>query len=153
MSSPLSRPHLASHSLDTRAQWFPALLLFVSGAAALIFQVLWIKQLSLVVGVEVYAITTGISAFFAGLALGGWLFGRLADRVANPWRLYALLELLVALTAVGATLALAGAAAPFAELALHLGLLAWGLPLLLVGAPAVLMGGTLPVLVLSLIHI
>ncbi|UVM13947.1 fused MFS/spermidine synthase [Pseudomonas protegens] len=150
MSSPLSRPHLASHSLDTRMQWFPALLLFVSGAAALIFQVLWIKQLSLVVGVEVYAITTGISAFFAGLALGGWLFGRLADRVANPWRLYALLELLVALTAVGATLALAGAAAPFAELALHLGLLAWGLPLLLVGAPAVLMGGTLPVLVRAL---
>ena len=150
MSSPLSQPQVASHSLDTRAQWFPALLLFVSGTAALIYQVLWIKQLSLVVGVEIYAITTGISAFFAGLALGGWLFGRLADRVGNPWRLYALLELLVAVTAVATTLALARAAAPFAELTQHLGLLAWALPLLLVGLPALLMGGTLPVLVRAL---
>ena len=62
----------------------PALLLFISGGAALVYQVLWIKQLSLVVGVEVYAITTGISAFFAGLALGGLLFGRLADRGSVP---------------------------------------------------------------------
>ena len=33
-------------------------LLFASGAAALIFQVLWIKQLSLVVGIDVYAVVT-----------------------------------------------------------------------------------------------
>lgn len=44
----------------------PALLLFASGAAALVYQVLWIKQLSLVVGVDVYAVTTGVSTFFAG---------------------------------------------------------------------------------------
>jgi hypothetical protein len=48
-----------------------ASLLIASGAAALVYQVLWVKQLSLVVGVDVYAITTGVSAFFAGLALGG----------------------------------------------------------------------------------
>ena len=65
-SSAIPAPHVASPAL-----LIPALLLFVSGAAALVYQVLWIKQLSLVVGVEVYAITTGISAFFAGLALGG----------------------------------------------------------------------------------
>ena len=56
--------------------WAVIGLVFASGFAGLVYQVLWIKQLSLVVGVEVYAITTGISAFFAGLALGGWL-GRL----------------------------------------------------------------------------
>src|SRR5215470_1388328 len=64
----------------------PALWLFASGTAALIYQVLWIKQLSLVVGVDVYAVTTGVSAFFAGLALGGALFGRWADRLARPCR-------------------------------------------------------------------
>lgn len=69
------------------AMWMPALLLFASGGAALVFQVLWVKQLSLVVGVEVYAVTTAISAFFAGLALGGLAFGRLADRLARPLRL------------------------------------------------------------------
>ncbi|MGB3127521.1 MAG: fused MFS/spermidine synthase, partial [Pseudomonas sp.] len=128
----------------------PALLLFISGSAALVYQVLWIKQLSLVVGVEVYAITTGISAFFAGLALGGLLFGRLADRFAQPLLLYAGLELLVAVFGVGATLALGTAAEPFAWLEQRVGLLAWWLPFVLVGIPAVLMGATLPVLVRAL---
>ena len=47
-----------------------ALLLFFSGVAALVYQAIWIKQLALVVGVDVYAVTTGVSGFFAGLALG-----------------------------------------------------------------------------------
>ncbi|WP_192560783.1 fused MFS/spermidine synthase [Pseudomonas allokribbensis] len=138
-------PHTAAPAL-----LIPALLLCISGAAALVYQVLWIKQLSLVVGVEVYAITTGISAFFAGLAIGGWLFGRWADRLAQPVLLYAGLEVLVAVLGVGATFAMSVAASPFAWLQDHVGLLAWLLPFMLVGAPAVLMGGTLPVLVRSL---
>ncbi|MFC4863192.1 fused MFS/spermidine synthase [Pseudomonas sp. MAHUQ-62] len=128
----------------------PAALLFISGGAALVYQVLWVKQLSLVVGVEVYAVTTGISAFFAGLALGGLVFGRWADRLRRPVRLYALLELAVAVLGVGATLALANSAGLFARLEDRIGLLAWLLPFLLVGLPAFLMGGTLPVLVRSL---
>ena len=51
-----------------------AILLFVSGAAALVYQTLWVKQLGLVVGVDVYAVTTTVSAFFAGLALGSAFF-------------------------------------------------------------------------------
>ncbi len=43
-------------------------LLFFSGIAALIYQTIWIKQLTLVVGIDVYAVTTGVSGFFAGLA-------------------------------------------------------------------------------------
>ncbi|MEO6676937.1 MAG: fused MFS/spermidine synthase, partial [Pseudomonas sp.] len=144
-SSAIPAPHVAAPAL-----LIPALLLFVSGAAALVYQVLWIKQLSLVVGVEVYAITTGISAFFAGLALGGLLFGRWADRLQQPVLLYAGLEVLVAVIGVGATFAMSLAASPFAWLEQHVGLLAWLLPFALVGIPALLMGGTLPVLVRSL---
>ena len=33
------------------------ILLFFSGAAALVYQILWVKQLALVVGVDVYAVT------------------------------------------------------------------------------------------------
>ncbi|UVL37943.1 fused MFS/spermidine synthase [Pseudomonas sp. B21-040] len=140
----------APQTATSPALLIPALLLFVSGAAALVYQVLWIKQLSLVVGVEVYAITTGISAFFAGLALGGLLFGRWADRLQQPVLLYAGLEVLVAVLGVGATFAMSMAASPFAWLEQHIGLLAWVLPFALVGIPALLMGGTLPVLVRSL---
>ncbi|EPJ2809334.1 fused MFS/spermidine synthase [Pseudomonas putida] len=128
----------------------PATLLFLSGAAGLVYQVLWIKQLSLVVGVEVHAVATGISAFFAGLAFGGLLFGRWADRLQRPVRLYVYLELAVALMGLGATLGLAHAAGPFARLEASAGLLAWALPFVLVGVPALLMGGTLPVLVRAL---
>ncbi|MCY1345402.1 Polyamine aminopropyltransferase [compost metagenome] len=129
---------------------YPAALLFVSGLAALVYQVLWIKQLSLVVGVEVHAIAAGISAFFAGLALGGLLFGRRADRLQRPVRLYCLLEVAVALLGIGATLALARSAEAFALLEAKAGLFAWALPFLLVGLPALLMGGTLPVLMRAL---
>ncbi|MEL7937080.1 fused MFS/spermidine synthase [Pseudomonas delhiensis] len=128
----------------------PALLMFASGGAALVFQVLWVKQLSLVVGVEVYAVTTAISAFFAGLALGGLAFGRWADRLRRPVRLYAGLELLVAALGVAASVALAHAAGPFARLEAGTGLAAWLLPFALVGLPAFFMGGTLPVLVRAL---
>ncbi|MFJ4053868.1 fused MFS/spermidine synthase [Pseudomonas sp. NPDC089743] len=143
----------SSSSSETQAPlpWLlPAALLFVSGGAALIYQVLWVKQLSLVVGVEVYAITAGISAFFAGLAMGGLLFGRWADRLRHPVKLYAGLELAVAVLAVAATLGLAQSAALFSRLEASVGLLAWLLPLSLVGLPAFLMGGTLPVLVRAL---
>jgi spermidine synthase len=129
---------------------WPILLLFASGAAALIYQVLWIKQLALVIGVDVRAVTTGVSAFFAGLALGGWLFGRIADRSRRPLLLYAWLEAGALVLALAATFALARAAAPFAALEKHAGVFAWALPFVLVGLPAVLMGGTLPVLMRAL---
>ena len=125
------------------------LLLFFSGAAALIYQVLWIRQLSLVVGVEVYSIAIAVSAFFAGLAAGGALLGRIADRWNRPLLGYALLEFGVALAGILATLALGHAAGPFVIMQDHAGFLAWAIPFLLVGVPAFFMGGTLPVAVRS----
>ena len=127
-----------------------ALLLVVSGAAALIYQVLWIKQLTLIVGVDVYAVTTGVSAFFAGLALGGLLIGRWADRVARPLRLYAVLEIGVAVVGVVMTIALAHTASLFATLEQQSSMLAWTLVFLMVGVGPFLMGGTLPAMVRSL---
>lgn len=127
-----------------------ALLLVASGTVALLFQILWIKQLTLIVGVEVYAVTTGVSAFFAGLALGGLVLGRRADRTPRPLRLYAGLELGVAVLGVATTLALAHAARPFAALESRSSLLAWALLFSLVGLAPFLMGGTLPAMLRSL---
>src|SRR5271170_2246653 len=135
--------------LSARSALF-ALLLFSSGTAALIYQVLWIRQLTLVVGVEIYSITIAVSAFFAGLALGSALIGRIADRWRRPLLLYSLLEAGVALAAVTATILLAHAAGPFVAILARTGFLAWALPFLLVAIPALLMGGTLPVAVRSL---
>lgn len=128
----------------------PAVLLLLSGASALVFQVLWIKQLSLVVGVEVSAIAGAVSAFFLGLALGGWFLGKRADRVERPLRLYAWLEAGVAVSCVAVTWALARSAAPFVAVESISPLLAWLMVGMLLAIPSFLMGGTLPVLMRAL---
>ncbi len=122
-------------------------MLFLSGVSALVYQTLWVKQLTLIVGVDVYAVTTAVSAFFAGLALGGGLFGRRADRAARPLRFFAALEAGTGVLGLGVTLALAHAAPVFVSLEAVSRLLAWGLLFLAIGLPALLMGGTLPALV------
>jgi spermidine synthase len=136
----------SSDKLNTSAF---AALLFCSGVAALVYQVLWIKQLSLVVGVEIYSISIAVSAFFAGLALGGFVIGRWADRLTNPLFTYALLEAGIAFLGIAATSLLGHTAQLFATMEAHVGLLAWGLPFLIVGLPAFLMGGTLPIALCS----
>jgi len=128
----------------------PALLLLASGTAGLIFQVLWIKQLALVVGIDVQAVAVGVSAFFGGLALGGWAFGRMADRSGRPLALYAAIEAGVAVLGLAATLGLGLAPGPFVRAQEAVGPLAWFIPVALVGIPATLMGGTLPVLMQAL---
>ena len=72
----------------------PLLLLFVlSGAAGLIYEVVWARQLVLVFGNTSQAVSTILTGFFGGLAIGGFVGGRIADRVARPLRMYGVLEL------------------------------------------------------------
>lgn len=75
-------------------------LFLASGASGLMYQVVWLRVLSRILGVTLYATATVVAAFMAGLALGSFLFGRLIDRKANPLKVYAILELLVGATAL-----------------------------------------------------
>lgn len=68
--------------------WF-----FLSGAAALIYQVIWARQLELVFGSTPHAIATILSVFMGGLALGSLCFGRLGDKTNRPLLYYCFLEL------------------------------------------------------------
>jgi len=67
-------------------------LLFCSGFSALIYEIVWAKQLTLMLGSSISAISIVTATFMGGLALGSWLFGRVADHASNPLKLYALLE-------------------------------------------------------------
>ena len=62
-----------------------------SGAAALIYEVAWTRALSLVMGSTTYAVSTMLGTFMAGLALGAFFGGRLADRGKNLLILFWLL--------------------------------------------------------------
>lgn len=75
------------------------LLFFVSGAAGLVYEVVWVRELTARFGSGVYAVGAVLASFMGGLALGATLFGRIADRLARPLLVYALLELLIAATA------------------------------------------------------
>ena len=73
------------------------LALFVaSGAAGLIYQVVWSRELVLVFGNTTQAVATIVTAFMAGLGFGSLAGGRLADTSLRPLRLYGLVELAVA---------------------------------------------------------
>jgi len=69
---------------------------FLSGAAGLIFEVVWFYRAGLVFGNSVWAASIVLSSFMAGLALGTALAGRYGPRLTRPVRAYARLEAIVA---------------------------------------------------------
>ena len=61
------------------------LTIFVlSGAAALIDEIVWSRQLVLVFGNTTQAVSAILAGFFGGIAIGSFVGGRIADRVPNP---------------------------------------------------------------------
>lgn len=73
-----SRPRL-----DPGTDLLAALLFFMSGFAALIYQVIWQRVLGIFSGVHIYSITMIVTAFMAGLGVGSLLGGRYADRLSR----------------------------------------------------------------------
>lgn len=74
---------------------------FLSGAAALVYQVVWQRILTLHTGVGVVSVALIVAAFMAGLGLGSHAGGVLSARVSprRALRLFALLEVAVGLFA------------------------------------------------------
>jgi len=68
------------------------LLFFISGATGLIYEVVWTRLLTLVLGNTHYSVSTVLTTFMGGLALGSFFGGRLIDRGGRPLLIYALLE-------------------------------------------------------------
>ena len=82
-----------------------SLAFFFSGAAGLIFQVVWFHRAGLVFGSSVWAVTIVLSSFMGGLAIGNALAGKWASRVSRPFVAYARLEALVAIAGLAVTFA------------------------------------------------
>jgi len=88
----------------------PLILLFLllSGSCGLVYEILWLKMLTLVIGNTVFAVTTVLTAFMGGLALGSYLAGRYSDKIENPLRTYGILEGGIGLYALLLPLLIAG---------------------------------------------
>ncbi len=69
-------------------------LFFLSGATALTYQTLWVRELQVTLfGTSTFAISTVLASFMGGLAVGGFAMARFADRLTRPLRLYGWLEI------------------------------------------------------------
>ena len=129
-------------------------LFFLSGACGLVYEVVWMRMLTLVFGATAFATSTILASLFAGLALGGFYFGRVIDKGRNPLLVYALLEtgigifaFLIPLLFSALSEVYVGISRHFAVSYYQLSLLRFALSFLVLLVPATLMGGTLPVIV------
>jgi spermidine synthase len=148
MSVPDSRPSLQP-SPGVGPLWLVAF--FLSGAVALVYQVLWTRQLGLVFGVTIQAVSTVLACFMGGLALGSYVAGRWSDRLRRPLRAFAWMEVAIAIAAFATPLALSAADALFVSLTPTLEsrpalttLVRIALSTLVLIVPATLMGTTYP---------
>ncbi len=133
------------------------LLFFVSGASALAFETLWFHQAGLALGHSVWASSLVLAGFMAGLGLGNFIAARRGDRLGNPLRVYAIVELLVAGSGVLLVLGLPKLGAALAPVlgGMHdspalLNATRLGIAFLLLLVPSTAMGLTLPVLTKAL---
>ena len=142
--------------MNTTIPWVTRLIVgtifFVSGAAGLVYEVLWSRQLGLIFGISTYAVATVLATYMGGLAIGSYVVGTWVDRWKNPLLVYAILEVAIGAYALLVPTLFEGLREPY--IALHhiadsRGLLIAGRTLLAASIlliPTVLMGGTFPVL-------
>src|SRR6187431_910558 len=68
-------------------------LLFAgSGAAALVYEVVWFQLLQLIIGSSAVSLGVLLGTFMGGMCLGSYLLPRLIGPHARPLRIYAALE-------------------------------------------------------------
>jgi len=131
--------------------WQAALLLFSSGACALIYQTVWMRDFRLIFGASTVATGAVLAIFMGGLGLGSALLGRRADRHPHPLAFYGQLEMGIAISAgltplllmatrwgyfaIGGSASLGTAMATLVRIVLSA---------LVLAVPTILMGGTLP---------
>lgn len=74
---------------------------FLTGAASFMYEIGWIRMLSLVLGSATHSFELMLGAFILGLALGALYIRNRVDRVREPLRVLAWVQVLMAVAALG----------------------------------------------------
>lgn len=123
---------------------------FLSGVAALIYQVCWQRLLFVAFGVDIESITIIVSTFMLGLGIGALAGGQLADRFPDRIvAIFALIELGIGLFGLASPRVIETVGALTVRHSLPVIAMANFAALLV---PTVLMGATLPMLVAFLVR-
>ena len=141
-----------------QVRFFLVLLCFVlSGFAALLYETAWTRELGFLFGSSELAVAAVLGAYMGGLAFGAAVAARIAHRITRPVFVYGILELTIAIAALGMPFALqaatamyvaifGGAPAPPPTGQLWATVFQFGSAFLLLLIPTSCMGATLPLL-------
>lgn len=125
----------------------------LSNVSVLMYQVIWGRQLGYIFGTTMYAVSTVLAGFMAGLAMGSYYFGKLVDRYKNPVKLFSYLEIAIGISGLAMTgiFKILSFIYPFLY-----GVFSWNqqvfiislfsLTFIILVIPTTLMGGTFPVI-------
>ena len=97
--TPVARDRLSAVFRQQPAWMLP--LMLVSGANAFLYEVLWTRMLTHVMGGSIYAFATMLAAFLTGIALGGGLAGKVAERRERAAVAFAFTQVAVGVLSVG----------------------------------------------------
>jgi spermidine synthase len=87
--------------IDDKIMITLALWIFgISGFCSMAYEVFWARLLGLIIGPTTYSFSLVVSTFIVGLALGNFVFGRLADRVKGVFRLLVVTQVCAACLAL-----------------------------------------------------
>lgn len=132
-------------------------VLFLSGAAALLFETLLFRRAGVLLGSSVWATAIVTASFMGGLAVGNAWAARRGGAVTSPLRFYALLEVAVAVSGICLVVWLpvlspvtAPLVSPWLDRPVLLNTARLGTAFLLLLVPASAMGATLPILARAL---
>lgn len=124
----------------------------LSGMAALTYEVVWTRILSVVFGSTVYAVTMMLTAFMVGLSLGALWGGRTADRSNKPVFVLAMIEVGIAMLGLASLPALAATGRLYLSVLTSVDpapavfpVFQFGFAFLVMVLPTLLMGATFPV--------
>lgn len=143
---------LAESKGDFRLAFAMGAMFFVSGAAGLVYEVVFAKSLALTFGSTTRASTTVLATYMGGMAAGAWLGGRISGGKYRPLVIYAVCEAGVAIWCALSPFVLSFVQRLYIGLATGadpsspwLGALQVLLGALVLLPPTILMGVTLPV--------
>ncbi|MBL8950733.1 MAG: spermidine synthase, partial [Myxococcaceae bacterium] len=131
------------------ARWGILALFFVSGAPALLYQIIWQRHLFTIFGAHAESVAIIVGAFMLGLGIGSLVGGEVSERSKrSPFVLFAVIEGLIALFGLFSLQLFDAVGAATSEVGVFAGGVA---SFLLVVVPTVAMGATLPILAAALI--
>jgi len=132
------------------------IIFFFSGIAGLIYEIVWVRFLTMFVGGSAFSVSIVLTIFMGGLALGSGIAAKLTDRLMRPHQMlkaYGLIELAIAVYGIF-FLWIMSALNPFYALLYHnlshnyllYNIVSAIISMLVLLIPTTLMGATLPVL-------